>query len=125
MRVKRGRATKIKHKKILKAAKGFVGSKSKLYKSAKQAVMKAWKYAYRHRRQKKRDFRSLWITRINAACRQLGISYSSFINALNKSSIKLNRKILADLAVNDKDAFKELVSKVKAASGLQPLNTPV
>ena len=115
MRVKRGRATKKRHKKVLQAAKGFVGSKSKLYKSANQAVMKAWKYAYRHRRQKKRDFRKLWITRINAACREHGVTYSKFINALNKSNIKLNRKVLADLAVADKDAFKQLVSQVKAA----------
>ena len=113
MRVKRGRATRKKHKKVLKAAKGYVGSKSKLYKSAKQTVMKAWKYAYRHRRQKKRDFRSLWITRINAACREHGISYSKFINALNKSNIKLNRKILSDLAITDKEAFKQLLSQVK------------
>ena len=115
MRVKRGRATRKRHKKVLAYAKGFVGSKSKLYKSANQAVMKAWKYAYRHRRQKKRDFRSLWITRINAACREHGLSYSKFINALTKSSIKLNRKILADLAVRNKDAFKKLVEQVKAA----------
>ena len=115
MRVKRGRATRKRHKKVLGYAKGYVGSKSKLYKSANQAVMKAWKYAYRHRRQKKRDFRSLWITRINAACREHGLSYSKFINALNKSNIKLNRKILADLAVGDKDAFKLLISQVKAA----------
>lgn len=115
MRVKRGRATRKRHKKVLAYAKGYVGSKSKLYKSANQAVMKAWKYAYRHRHQKKRDFRSLWITRINAACRELGLSYSKFINALNKSNIKLNRKVLADIAVKDKDAFKQLVSQVKAA----------
>ena len=115
MRVKRGRATRKRHKKVLKAAKGFVGSKSKLYKSANQAVMKAWRYSYRHRRQKKRDFRALWITRINSACRELGVSYSKFINALNKANVKLNRKILADLAVTDKDAFKQLVSQVKAA----------
>ena len=115
MRVKRGRATRKRHKKILKAAKGFVRSKSKLFKSANQAVMKAWKYAYRHRRQKKRDFRRLWITRINAACREHGLTYSKFINALTKSNNKLNRKILADLAVRDKDAFKQLVTQVKAA----------
>ena len=87
MRVKRGRATRKRHKKVLGYAKGYVGSKSKLYKSANQAVMKAWKYAYRHRRQKKRDFRRLWIARINAACREHGLSYSKFINALNKSNI--------------------------------------
>ncbi len=115
MRVKRGRATRKKHKKVLKAAKGFVGSKSKLFKSANQAVMKAWKYAYRHRRQKKRDFRALWITRINAACREHGLNYSNFINALTKANIKLDRKVIADLAVNDKEAFKLLVSQLKAA----------
>ena len=115
MRVKRGRATKKRHKKVLSYTKGFVGSKSKLYKSANQALMKAWKYAYRHRRQKKRDFRALWITRINAACREHGLTYSRFINALNKSNIKLNRKILADLAVNDKGTFKQLVSQLKVA----------
>ena len=115
MRVKRGRATRKRHKKVLNYAKGYVGSKSKLYKSANQAVMKAWKYAYRHRRQKKRDFRSLWITRINAACKEHGLTYSRFIHALNTANIKLNRKILSDLAVSDKDVFKQLVSQVKAA----------
>ena len=115
MRVKRGRATRKRHKKVLGHAKGYVASKSKLYRSANQAVMKAWRYAYKHRRQKKRDFRRLWIARINAACREHGLSYSRFINALNKANIKLNRKILADLAVTDKDAFKQLVSQVKAA----------
>ena len=115
MGIKRGRSTKKRHKKVLKAAKGFVGSKSKLFKSANQAVMKAWKYAYKHRRQKKRDFRALWITRINAACREHGVTYSKFIHALNKSNIKLNRKVLAELAVNDKDAFKQIISQVKAA----------
>lgn len=115
MRVKRGRATKKRHKKVLNYAKGYVGSKSKLYRSANQTLMKAWRYAYKHRRQKKRDFRSLWITRINAACREHGLNYSKFINALAKANIKLNRKILADLAVNDKDAFKQIVSQVKVA----------
>lgn len=115
MRVKRGRATKKRHKKILAYAKGYVGSKSKLYRSSNQAVMKAWRYAYKHRRQKKGEFRSLWISRINAACRELGLTYSKFINALNKSNIKLNRKILADLAVSDKEAFKQLIGQVKVA----------
>lgn len=115
MRVKRGRATRKRHKKVLAYAKGYVGSKSKLFRAANQTLMKAWRYAYKHRRQKKRDFRALWITRINAACREHGMSYSRFINALNKSNIKLNRKILAELAVNNKDAFKELVSQVKVA----------
>src|SRR3990167_10420691 len=102
MRVKRGSATRRKHKKVLKAAKGYVGSKSKLFRSARQAVMKAWRYAYKHRKEKKREFRSLWITRINAACREHGISYSRFMNALNKENIKLNRKALAEIAVSDK-----------------------
>lgn len=115
MRVKRGRATRKRHKKILNYAKGYVGSKSKLYRSANQAVMKAFKYAYRHRRQKKRDFRRLWIARINAACRQFGTSYSKFINALNKSKINLNRKMLSEIAISDKEAFKQLISQVKAA----------
>lgn len=115
MRVKRGSATRRKHKKVLKAAKGYVGSKSKLFRSARQAVMKAWRYAYKHRRQKKRDFRALWITRINAACREHGIPYSRFMNALNKANIKLNRKTLAEIAVSDKEAFKQLISQVKAA----------
>ena len=113
MRVKRGRATRRKHKKVLKAAKGYVGSKSKLFKSANQAVMKAWKYAYRHRRQKKRDFRTLWIARINAACREHGTTYSKFINSLNKSNVKLNRKILSELAIKDKEAFKQLISSIQ------------
>lgn len=116
MRVKRGRATKKRHKKVLRHAKGYVGSKSKLFKSANQAVMKAWSYAYRHRRQKKREFRALWITRINAACRELGLSYSKFINAINKANIKLNRKTIADLAVSDKETFKQLVEKVRAVA---------
>ncbi len=115
MRIKRGRATRKKHNKILKAAKGFVGSKSKLYKSAKQAVMKSLRYAYQDRRKKKRDFRRLWITRINAACRENGISYSKFINALLKANISVNRKMLAELAVNDKEAFKAVISQAKAA----------
>ena len=115
MRVKRGSATRRKHKKVLKAAKGYVGSKSKLFRSARQAVMKAWRYAYKHRKEKKREFRSLWITRINAACREHGISYSRFMNALNKANIKLNRKALAEIAVSDKEAFKQLLSQVKAA----------
>lgn len=115
MRVKRGRATKKKHTKILKLAKGYVGSKSKLYKSAKQAVMKGLRYAYQDRRKKKRDFRRLWITRINAACRENGTTYSKLINALLKANITVDRKILADLAVTDKDAFKAILSQAKAA----------
>ena len=115
MRIKRGRATRKKHNKILDLAKGYVGSKSKLYKSAKQAVMKGLKYAYQDRRKKKRDFRRLWIARIDAACRENGITYSSFINALTKANISVDRKILADFAVNDKEAFKAVLSQSKAA----------
>lgn len=112
MRVKRGKATKKKHKKVLKYAKGYVGSKSKLFKSANQAVSKAWRYAYRHRREKKREFRKLWIVRLNAACRELGLSYSKFINALKKANVKLNRKILSNLAITDKEAFRKLVGQL-------------
>ena len=115
MRIKRGKVSRKRHKKILKAAKGYVGSKSKLFQSAHQTVMKAWKYAYADRRNKKGDFRKLWITRINAACRENGISYSKFINGLLKANIKLNRKILADIAVLDKDAFALITEKAKAA----------
>jgi large subunit ribosomal protein L20 len=115
MRIKRGRATRKKHNKILDLAKGYVGSKSKLYKSAKQAVMKGLKYAYQDRRKKKRDFRKLWIARINAACRENGVSYSRFINALTKANISVDRKILADFAVNDKEAFKAVLTQSKAA----------
>ena len=111
MRVKRGRATRKRHKKVLNYAKGYVGSKSKLFRSANQAVMKAWRYSYKHRRQKKRDFRKLWITRINAACREHGVTYSKFINALNNANIKLNRKILADLAENEPEVFKKVVAE--------------
>jgi len=115
MRIKRGRATRKKHNKILDLAKGYVGSKSKLYKSAKQAVMKGLKYAYQDRRKKKRDFRKLWIARINAACRENGVTYSRFINALTKANISVDRKILADFAVNDKEAFKAVLTQSKAA----------
>ena len=113
MRIKRA-VNKNKHKKaILKQAKGYWGSRSKLVRVANQAVMKAQKYAYIGRRLRKRDMRSLWITRINAACRINGISYSKFINGLKVNNISLNRKILADMAVNDKVAFTNLVEQVK------------
>lgn len=115
-RVKRGNVLQKRHKKILKYAKGFRGSKSRLFIAANQALMQAWKNAYRDRRKRKRDFRSLWITRINAACRQHGMSYSRFIAALNKANIHLNRKTLADLAVNDQAAFAVIAQKAKAAS---------
>lgn len=114
-RVKGGVKTRARHKKILKLAKGYFGSKSKLYRIANQAVMKSLVYAYRDRKAKKRDFRQLWITRINAAARINGLSYSKFMNGLKKSNIKLNRKVLADMAVNDAEAFAQLVEKVKAS----------
>ena len=119
-RVKRGSVLRARHKKILKYAKGFRGSNSKLFISANQTIMKAWRNAYRDRRKKKRDFRRLWITRINAACREHGMSYSRFMNALVKAQININRKMLAEMAVADKDAFKKLFdvaaehAKVKA-----------
>jgi large subunit ribosomal protein L20 len=115
MRVKRGNVSRQRHKKILKLAKGFRGSRSKLFKVANQAVMKSLKYAYRDRRNKKRDLRRLWITRINAAARQNGLSYSRFINGLEKAEITLNRKFLADLAARDPQAFTLVAEKVKAA----------
>jgi len=103
-----------RHKKILKLAKGYFGAKSKNFRIANQAVMKSLVYAYRDRRARKRDFRKLWITRINAAARMNGLSYSKFMNGLKKSGIALNRKMLAEMAVNDAEAFAQLVEKVKA-----------
>jgi large subunit ribosomal protein L20 len=115
MRVKRGNVLQKRHKKIIKYAKGFRGSKSRLFIAANQAIMQAWKNAYRDRRKKKRNFRSLWITRINAACRTHGLSYSVFINKLGLAGITLNRKVLAELAVHDKAAFEALVETAKKA----------
>lgn len=112
-RVKGGVAARARHKKVLKLAKGYFGNKSRNYKVANQAVMKSLSYAYRDRRNKKRDFRRLWITRINAASRINGLSYSKFMNCLKKSGINLNRKILADMAVNDAQGFAQLVEQVK------------
>lgn len=112
-RVKGAVTTRARHKKILKLAKGYFGAKSKLYRVANQAVMKSLVYAYRDRKSKKRDFRRLWITRINAAARLNGLSYSRFMNGLKKSGIDLNRKVLADMAVNDATGFAQLVEKVK------------
>ncbi len=109
-RVKRGSKARRRRKKVLKSAKGFIGSRSTLFRPAKQAVIKSLQYAYRDRRAKKREFRRLWITRINAAARQNGLSYSRFINGLKKADIQIDRKMMADLAVNDKDAFSELVN---------------
>ncbi|NBC25183.1 MAG: 50S ribosomal protein L20 [Bacteroidetes bacterium] len=106
-------ASKRKRKKYLKAAKGYFGARKNVYTVAKNAVEKGWLYAYRDRRNKKRAFRRLWIARINAAARQEGISYSKFIHGLKKNDIKLNRKVLADLAVNNKATFKSIVDQVK------------
>ncbi len=114
-RVKRGVTARARHKKVLAQAKGFRGRRSTVYRVAKQAVMKAGQYAYRDRRAKKRVFRALWITRINAAARQHGITYSVFMNGLKKASIELDRKVLADMAVMDKPAFAAVVNQVKAS----------
>lgn len=108
-RVKSGVQTKRRHKKILKEASGYFGSKHRLFKSAKEQLMHSSVYAYRDRRQKKREFRKLWIIRINAECRNNGISYSKFISGLNKAGVEVNRKMLAELAIYDKEAFKNLV----------------
>ncbi|MEY4193904.1 MAG: hypothetical protein RLZZ226_272 [Pseudomonadota bacterium] len=107
-RVKRGVTARARHKKVLKEAKGYYGARSRVYRVAKQAVIKAGQYAYRDRRQRKRQFRALWITRINAGAREFGLSYSRFMDGLKKASIDLDRKVLADIAVRDKDAFAEL-----------------
>jgi large subunit ribosomal protein L20 len=114
-RVKRGVQARKKHKKILKQAKGYYGARSRVYRVAKQAVIKAGQYAYRDRRNRRRNFRRLWIARINAGARQHDISYSQFINGLKKASIGVDRKILADLAIFDQAAFATLVEKSKAA----------
>lgn len=114
-RVKGGYTTRQRRKRTIKLAKGYFGAKSINYKMAKQQVMKSHMYAFRDRRQRKRNFRRLWITRINAAARQNGMSYSTFMNGLKKSGIEMNRKMLADLAVNDADAFSQLVDQAKSA----------
>ena len=111
-RVKRGVVAHSKHKKILKLAKGYRGARSRVFKVAKQAVIKAGQYAYRDRKQKKRIFRSLWISKINAAARQNNISYSQLINGLKKSDITLNRKMLADLAMNNSKNFSDLIKLI-------------
>ena len=114
-RVKRGVRTRARHRKVLKQAKGYFGHKSKLFKVANQAVLKSGNYAYRDRRQKKRDFRKLWITRINAACRLNGMSYSRFMDGLKKAGVELDRKVLSDIAITDPKGFTALVEKAKAA----------
>lgn len=112
-RVKNGAVTKARHKKVLKQAKGYFGSKHRLYKSAKEQLMHSGRYAFRDRKQRKREFRKLWITRINAACRENGISYSRFIEGLNKAGVEVNRKMLSEIAINDPKAFTELVEVAK------------
>ena len=114
-RVKRGVTAHARHKKVIKQAKGYRGRRKNVYRVAKQAVMRAGQYAYRDRRQRKRQFRALWIVRINAAARECGLSYSRFMDGLKKASIELDRKILADIAVHDQDAFSVLADKAKAA----------
>lgn len=113
-RVKRGVTARARHKKVIDAAKGYRGRRGNVFRIAKQAVMRAGQYAYRDRRAKKRVFRALWITRINAAARENGLSYSVFIAGLAKAAIGLDRKVLADLAVQDKAAFAAIVQQVKA-----------
>ena len=112
-RVKNGATTKARHKKVLKQAKGYFGSKHRLYKTSKEQLMHSGQYAFRDRKQKKRDFRKLWITRINAACRENEISYSRFIEGLTKAGVEVNRKMLSEIAINDSKAFTELVNVAK------------
>lgn len=113
-RVKRGVTARARHKKVLAKAKGYYGARSRIYRVAKQAVIKAAQYAFRDRRQRKREFRALWIVRVNAAARAHGLSYSVFMNGLKKASIEIDRKVLADIAIHDKAAFAGLVTQVKA-----------
>jgi large subunit ribosomal protein L20 len=113
-RVKRGVTARASHKKVLEAAKGYRGRRGNVFRVANEAVMKAGQYAYRDRRQKKRQFRALWIARINAAARECGLSYSVFMNGLKKAAIEVDRKVLADIAVFDKDAFAKLAEQAKA-----------
>ncbi|MBF6057348.1 MULTISPECIES: 50S ribosomal protein L20 [Thiomicrorhabdus] len=114
-RVKRGVIARRRHNKVLKAAKGYYGARSKIFRVARQAVIKAGQYAYRDRRQRKRQFRRLWIARINAAARMNGMTYSRFINGVSKAGIEVDRKVLADIAVHDAAAFAAIAEKAKAA----------
>ena len=116
-RVKRGVTARARHKKVLTLAKGFRGRRGNVFRIAKEAVMKAGQYAYRDRRQRKRQFRSLWIARINAAARELGLKYSTLMNGLKKAQIEVDRKVLADLAVFDKAAFAAIANQAKASLG--------
>ena len=117
-RVKRGVTSRASHKKVIARAKGFRGRRNNVFRIANEAVMRAGQYAYRDRRNKKRDFRSLWITRINAAVREHGLSYSVFMNGLKKAAIVVDRKVLADIAVLDKPAFSKFVEQAKASLGV-------
>ncbi|MBS0326221.1 MAG: 50S ribosomal protein L20 [Proteobacteria bacterium] len=114
-RVKRGVTARARHKKVIEQATGYRGRRNNVYRIAKEAVMKAGQYQYRDRRTKKREFRALWIARINAASRELGLSYSTFMNGLKKASIDIDRKVLADLAVHDKEAFGRIAEQAKAS----------
>ena len=114
-RVKRGVTARARHKKVIEQAKGYRGRRKNVYRIAKEAVMKAGQYQYRDRRQKKREFRALWIARINAAVRELGLTYSAFMNGLKKASIDIDRKVLADLAVHDKAAFGKIAEQAKTS----------
>ena len=114
MRVKRGKAANRRHKKYLKMAKGFRGARSKLYRTARETVERSLVYAYRDRKQRKREFRKLWIIRISAACKEHGISYSRFMHGLSEAEVGLNRQVLADMAVNDKGSFAKLAEMAKA-----------
>jgi large subunit ribosomal protein L20 len=116
-RVKRGVTARARHKKVLDQAKGYRGRRSTVYRIAKEAVMKAGQYAYRDRRQRKREFRALWIARINAAARELGLSYSVFMDGLKKAAVDIDRKVLADLAVHDREAFNKIAEQVRASRG--------
>ena len=116
-RVKRGVTARARHKKVLDAAKGYRGRRSSVYRVAKEAVMKAGQYQYRDRRQRKRQFRALWIARINAGARELGMKYSTLMNGLKKAAIEIDRKVLADLAVQDKPAFSRIVEQAKSSLG--------
>ncbi len=116
-RVKRGTTARASHKKVLEAAKGFRGRRGNVFRVANEAVMKAGQYAYRDRRQKKRQFRQLWITRINAAVRELGMTYSQFMNGMKKAAIDIDRKVLADMAVFDQAAFAKVAEQAKASLG--------
>ena len=116
-RVKRGVTARARHKKVIEQAKGYRGRRNNVYRIAKEAVMKAGQYQYRDRRQKKREFRALWIARINAAVRELGMTYSVFIAGLGKAQIDIDRKVLADLAVHDKAAFGKIAEQAKASLG--------